>query len=75
MTQTPEHDGCEHPFDLHALLPTDGSPMNGGIVLCPVMNCQCFSTWGVGRNSARPPIPPQDEIDRLRMAVQTGEFT
>lgn len=66
---------CGHPFALHAMVSTDGSPMNGGIVLCPVMDCQCYATWGVGQNSARPPKPSDEEIARLRMAVQMGEHT
>jgi hypothetical protein len=66
---------CGHPFALHALVATKDSPMNGGIVLCPVKDCPCYATWGVGRASQRPDAPSQDEIDRLRMAVQMGEHT
>jgi hypothetical protein len=68
-------DQCSHPLSLHALVSLEHNPMNGGIALCPVLHCPCFATWGVGENST-PPIKPSDaEIERLRMAVQTGEFT
>lgn len=65
---------CSHPFDLHAMVSPDHNPMNGGIILCPVLGCTCYSTWGVGENSKAPEPLSQDEVERLRTAVQTGEF-
>lgn len=71
---TSEHLGCTHPFDLHIMVATQGSPMGGGIMLCPVLECRCLSTWGVGPGSEPPPVPPDEEIARIQIAVQTGEM-
>ena len=74
MTDSDECNQCSHPFSLHALVGSD-NPMKGGVILCPVLDCPCQSTWGVGKDSQIPAALPQDEVERLRTAVQTGEFT
>lgn len=38
---------CGHPFDPHSLVCV-GEPQDGGFIVCQVMGCECYSTWGVG---------------------------
>jgi hypothetical protein len=66
------HHDCPHPMDPHAMIPTDGDPMHGGIMLCPEPGCECFSTWS-GGGSTRPVIVPDpDYIADLRKGLQQG---
>lgn len=70
---------CGDPFDPHALLTTsdDGDPMKGGIMLCPVPGCQCFSTWSPRFSEedekVMPFVPDRARIEELRELVQRGE--
>jgi len=66
---------CTHPFDIHALIATTGDPLEGGIILCPVKDCECYATWGcaiTGDKTSPPPkrIPDRFEIANLRESLQ-----
>jgi len=69
---------CGHPFNPHSLIATTGDPRNGGIILCPVPGCECYSTWGCavkGKDKKAPPperIPDRFEIAHLREVIQSG---
>jgi hypothetical protein len=60
---------CEHPFDPHAMIATSGEPADGGIVLCPVVGCECFATWGLNNGPAKF-VPDRFQIAALRERVQ-----
>lgn len=73
MNDSSTHDGCEHDFDVHVLIATGDSPTQGGIMLCPVKGCECFSTWDapqVGHTREAVIVPPPEEITRLREQIQ-----
>lgn len=62
---------CGHDFDPHVLVAPE-DPMKGGIMICPVMNCECFSTWGVGKGSKpSKDLPDRAEIAAIRERIQT----
>lgn len=67
---------CHHEFDFHVLIATsDDGPLGGGIILCPVMGCECYATWGVavkGDSQSDPPksIPDRAEVAALRERIQ-----
>lgn len=70
-------DHCPHDFDGHAVIATTGDPKKGGIILCRVKRCTCFGTWSVpqlGSTYDDVVIPDIDEIDSLRMDLQTEEL-
>ncbi|WP_155374986.1 hypothetical protein [Catellatospora vulcania] len=76
MTQRPEQPEtcaqCGHPFDPHALVTTADDPADGGIMLCPVPGCECFSTWGMeGMPTVR--VPDRFEIASIREKIQAQE--
>lgn len=59
---------CAHEFAPHLFLALD-EPHNGGVVLCPVKECLCYSTWGI--NGAAPQRVPDDvELAALRADLQ-----
>ncbi len=66
---------CAHDMGPHAMLSLTGDPLDGGIMLCPVGGCQCFSTWSPsigGEPTQPPPIPDRALIEELRERVQYG---
>lgn len=69
MTDLPACPQCSHPTDLHSMLAANNNPMNGGVVLCPVYGCPCFTTFGTESSSLT-----ESEISRFRTAIQTGEM-
>ncbi len=60
---------CGHPFDPHAVIATTGEPTDGGIMLCPVVGCECYATWGMNGGPAKW-IPDRAEVAALRESVQ-----
>lgn len=43
-----EHQGCEHPWDVHILAADNtGDPLDGGTWFCPEGGCTCVGTWDV----------------------------
>lgn len=54
---------CGHPFDPHSLVATSEDPLDGGVILCPVKDCECYATW-----SMRPKTPPARIPDRFELA-------
>ena len=62
---------CDDNMDKHVLINTTGDPMDGGFMLCPVVGCQCFSTWGVGEDSSVPSTPDPAEVAALRERIQS----
>ncbi|WP_203906171.1 hypothetical protein [Rhizocola hellebori] len=60
---------CGHPFDPHAIISTTGDPVDGGIMLCPRVDCQCYSTWGLDGGEARR-IPDRVEVEIIREQIQ-----
>lgn len=69
------HSGCGHPFDEHVLYATGSTPMDGGVMLCPVQGCMCFSTWSAPfvKESKRTDIrvPDVDELAAMREVLQS----
>jgi hypothetical protein len=63
---------CGHPSDPHALFATTGDPMEGGIMLCPVRGCRCYSTWGVG-DAPAVRVPDEAETEALRQELQAAQ--
>ena len=68
---------CQHAFDIHALIATTGSPLDGGIILCPIQGCECYATWGcalTGNKKSPPPdrVPDRFEIANLREHLQAA---
>lgn len=65
---------CGHELDPHALITYD--PLRGGIVLCPVLGCTCYSTLALGGvNSLIPDLkalPDRWEVEALRQRLQKG---
>ena len=62
---------CPHADDDHILVASGGSPMNGGIRLCPSYGCKCFATWspsGVAAGDVR--IPDNFEVEAIRRRFQ-----
>jgi hypothetical protein len=61
-------------FDPHVLVATNmDDPTKGGIMLCPVVGCECYSTWSVpqlGSKKADVLVPSPEEIVRIRHAFQ-----
>jgi hypothetical protein len=35
---------CGHSFDGHRMI-APGDPLQGGVMMCPVRGCPCWSTW------------------------------
>lgn len=63
---------CGHPFNPHVLVATLYSPEHGGLIFCPVPECECQSTWSLeGREL--PYIPDDDTVAGLRALVQNPE--
>lgn len=60
---------CGHPFDDHPMAAIFDDVMDGGIIVCPVIGCQCVSTWGV-KGRMKPAMPPQHVIDQVRAQLQ-----
>ena len=60
---------CGHPFDPHAVIATTGEASDGGIILCPVLGCECYATWGLGGGSAKR-ILDRFEVEVIRERVQ-----
>lgn len=64
---------CGHAFDPHALVPTSEDETEGGIILCPVMHCQCFATWALpGHEPREVYIPDVATINKIRRIIQIG---
>lgn len=60
-----EHTACEHPFDNHSLIATSEDVRKGGVILCPVRGCKCYSTWDApqfGYTKDDIQIPSEDEL-------------
>ncbi len=63
---------CRHLMDPHVMYRTGDTAQDGGIILCPVKDCQCLGTWGVG--DTQPPVMPHaDVIAQLRELAQQVE--
>jgi hypothetical protein len=60
---------CGHASDPHALIATTGDPSDGGIMLCPVVGCECFATWGIDGGPAKL-VPDRAAIAALREQTQ-----
>lgn len=60
---------CGHPMLDHVLVATGPEPMDGGVVICPVPNCQCYATWGTNDLPALE-IPNEAEVAALRAKIQ-----
>jgi hypothetical protein len=60
---------CGHPFDPHAMIATSGVPADGGIMLCPVVDCECFATWGLDNGPAKV-VPDRFEVAAIRERIQ-----
>lgn len=76
---TPETcEQCGHPFGPHAVVATSGNPIDGGIMLCPVPDCRCFSTWDTNAPGAKKKedvfVPAPAEIEALRTLLWAGEL-
>lgn len=63
---------CGHAFDPHAMIATTGDAADGGIMLCPVLDCECFGTWGLNNGPAKV-IPDRADIAELRERIQHPE--
>lgn len=63
---------CADDFDNHCvIMTTEQPPVIGGVVLCPVPGCECFSTWSKdGTHEKDILVPPPDQLEQLRHAVQ-----
>lgn len=63
---------CGHPFDPHCFIPTRETPEQGGIVLCPVEDCQCLRTYSLEGHSTEADVlvPPEGEVNLLRAMFQ-----
>lgn len=63
---------CGDNFDNHAVIvTTEQPPIIGGIVLCPVPGCDCFSTWSRdGVHAEQIEVPSEEGLAQLRQAVQ-----
>lgn len=58
------------------MVATTGDPKDGGVVLCPVQGCACYSTWSPswpGKDTSTPPVhvPDRFELEMLREHVQS----
>lgn len=38
---------CPHPFDDHLVIATTDDPLAGGVIICPVRDCDCHGTWDI----------------------------
>lgn len=65
---------CGHPFSLHAHMAVGHDPGQGGVVLCPVRDCPCYTSWAPGEDRPENPEMTAEEINRLRTSIQTGEM-
>jgi hypothetical protein len=66
-------DLCGHDWNPHVLVATMYSAEHGGLILCDQLGCDCESTWSIeGREG--PYIPSPDEVQDLRLLVQTGQL-
>lgn len=60
-----------HSLDRHVLIETAGSAYNGGITVCPVRWCTCWTTWapeGVSPDEVR--VPNMEEVLAIRARIQ-----
>jgi hypothetical protein len=60
---------CGHAFDPHVIVATTGDQADGGIMLCPVAECECFATWGLNDGPVTF-VPDRAEIAALRERFQ-----
>jgi hypothetical protein len=60
---------CGHPFDPHAVIATTGDASDGGIILSPVLGCECYATWGFDGGPAKR-IPDRFEVKAIRERIQ-----
>jgi hypothetical protein len=60
---------CGHPYDPHAIVATSEDVAGGGIMLCPVVGCECFGTWGVDDGPVSF-VPDRFEIAAIRERIQ-----
>jgi hypothetical protein len=68
---------CPHPEDPHALIATGRDPSQGGIMLCPYKDCQCFGTWSVpqlGSHEEDVWVPDEATIQALRKRLQANSL-
>lgn len=65
---------CDHPFDDHSFAAIFESPMDGGIIVCPIHGCRCVSTWAV-KGRMKPAMPPQSVIDQVQAQIQNRTST
>lgn len=75
MDERKDCDQCGHPFDPHALISTDppGRAPRGGVILCPMMGCQCYATWSVpqlGTERGDVRVPGTQELHEMRWMIQ-----
>jgi hypothetical protein len=62
---------CGHDWGQHDLIATTGDPIDGGIILCPVPGCECYSTWSTdGKGKETVYQPPIEEVDLIRAELQ-----
>jgi hypothetical protein len=67
---------CQHLFDPHRVIATTGDPMEGGVMVCDVPECMCFSTWSV-QNRPKPEVSPEEKAQWLAvkdMLIKKGEL-
>lgn len=48
---------CHHPFNPHILVAVTDDPLDGGFIICPVPECECYATWS-------PEGRPAPEVDQ-----------
>jgi len=63
---------CGHPFPPHHMVATREDPQLGGVVVCSMPWCMCFSTWDVPPFSSREDvlIPNDVELAAIREVIQ-----
>lgn len=67
---------CHHDFNPHKMVATTGDPIDGGVIICQVKGCKCFSTWAVpqaGGSRERVFVPDEIELAEIRRQMQTEE--
>ncbi|VXB08227.1 hypothetical protein NOCARDAX2BIS_140079 [Nocardioides sp. AX2bis] len=54
---------CGHDLDPHQMVLVIQSPLPAGVMVCPVQDCACWSTWGMNPDG-RPSTPEQAAATR-----------
>lgn len=67
---------CAHSLDPHLVVATgEKGPTAGGVILCHVKGCQCYSTWSLpqlGGTKESVIVPDKEQLAEMRRTLQHG---